>query len=350
MSKTGNLLIALATAQDGKLPLWIQLFPKGAAKPRDSREAWTITDPAQIALASAQFMPGLIDVDHTADQAVPGTTAPAFGWIEEVKGEGPEGEPGVWGRVAWTMLGKTALADRQYRYISPAFYFDDAREVQAVFRATLTNNPALHLKALATAERVTKTETLMDLTKIAAALALAATATEAEILAAINGKTAEHTAFATRLKTIGAGAGLTGAIDDDAAIALATKLKTPPADKKDGFVPVAEFDKLAKDFATLQSSISGNQATAAVDAAIEGGRITPALREWAVDYATRDPKGFAAFIGKAPKLLGDGSLAPTEAAKGELTSQQVGLCTSMGIKPEDFKATRDKQLNKKEAA
>lgn len=348
MSKSGASLIALATTEDGKAPSWVRLLPKGVAKPGDKREAWHVNDPEAIALASRAHLPGLVDIDHALDLKPRGSEVPAAGWIEEIAGKGPNGEDGVWGRIAWTTRAAADIADKVYRYISPVFFFDDAtRAVGVVVRASLTNNPALPQKALASRERNDQPETSM-FKAIAAALALTDTAGEAEILAAIAERAKTSTALATRLTAIGAAAGLTGEIGDDQVVALATRLKSP-ATAKDGFVPIADFDKLQKDLASLQSSISGDKATVAVEAAIKAGKLVPAQKDWAIGYASRDPEGFATMIGKQPVIVEGGRTAPEKAAPGELTASQKALCAMQGISEDDFKASA-KALGMTEAA
>lgn len=346
MKLTGSHHIALASSQDGKLPEWIQLLPQGVATPQDDvRAPWLVSDPQAIALASRAKLPMFIDVDHAFDLNSKGTPNPAFGWIEDVVGEGPAKEPGVWGRVAWTGLGQRALASREYRYISPVFFHDkETREVSVILRATLTNDPALPLKALASRQAEPAPENPMSLVAIAGALALAATATEAEIVSAIGALSSEKKALASRLTSIGKAAGIEGEIGDDQAVALCAKVQAAPV--KPGYVSQADFDKLQLELASVQRTMSGDRASDLVEKAIAGGRLTPAQREWAVGYASREPAEFAKFIGGQPKILEGGQVVPGDPAAGELTAQQKELCARHGIKEEQYKAA----LAKKEAA
>lgn len=354
MSKTGALFIALASAQPGvALPVWIQLLPAGTARPADDREPWHV-QPEQVVAASASKLPLAIDADHATDLLPKGSAVPAYGWIEELKAHGPSNEPGVWGRVDWTDLGTKALAGRSYRFISPVFFHDkDTRDVRTVIRASLTNDPALSLKALAAREGETKTETSMSgFAKIAAVLALAATATEDQILAAITAQGETLKATAARLNTLAEAGGLTGikSIGDNEVVALAAKLKAPAAKVDDSqYVPIAKFDELQKQLAAVQSGLAEKDATAKVEAAIAARKLVPAQRDWAIGYASRDPKGFDEMIGKQPVMLENGRIAKDAVAEGELTPEQKALCANMGLTEEAFK----KELaanGKKEAA
>ncbi len=352
MPKTAALLIALAAAQGGTPPSWIQLLPAGEAKPGDARDAWQVT-PEEVVLASASRLPFPLDVDHITDLLPKGTPNPAYGWVEELAARGPAGEPGVWGRVEWTDLGVKAVASRAYRYISPVFLHDRAtRRVGAIIRASLVNDPALSLKALAAREADTPSlETSMPLKKIAAALGLAAAASEDAILAAIAKTGDDAKALASRLKSVGDAAGVQGDVGDDQVVAICAKLKAPaPSSAADEtkFVPIAKFDELQLQLAALQQRVTKTGAEAEVDAAIKGGRLVPAQRDWAIAYASRDPEGFATMIGNQPVILPGGRVAAAgdNGAAGELTADQKAICSGMGIAEEDYKkalAARQKE-------
>lgn len=336
MPKTA-LIIALAAAAGTTPPAWIQLLPAGTAQPADAREAWSVDAEAVVA-ASASKVPFAIDADHATDLLPKGSANPAYGWVEELAAKGPAGEPGVWGRVEWTDLGLKAVAGRAYRFISPVFFHDKAsRVVTQVFRASLVNDPALSLKALAAREgEPTKTETSMTFAaKVAALVALAATATEDQILAALTAQGETLKATAARLTSIGAAAGISGEINDDHVVALAAKLKAPAA--SGDLVPKSEVDKLQLQIASLQKEVTGDKATAAVNAAIASGKLIPAQRAWALDYASREPEKFATFVAAQPAILADGTIKPVTAAEGELTADQKAICVSMGLSEDAYK-------------
>lgn len=60
----------------------------------------------------------------------------------------------MWGRVEWTDKGKAHVAAREYRYVSPVYYYQqDTGDIQAIESVALTNVPNLTgLKALAARE------------------------------------------------------------------------------------------------------------------------------------------------------------------------------------------------------
>ena len=69
------------------------------------------------------------------------------------------------------------------------------------------------------------------------------------------------------------------------------------------WVPMSQHKAVADDLAALQAQIAAQQAEAAVADAMSAGKIAPALKDWATDYARRDPQGFAAFAAAAPVLV-----------------------------------------------
>ena len=131
-------------------PEWIELLPAGVFYGRDGRGPFRLDDPAAVIASTTalQMNAGLpIDYDHATDFGAPeGRPAPAAGWIRELEVRGGA----VWGRVEWTARAASSIVAREYRYVSPVFQFDPKDGVVTrLLRAGLTNNPNLHLTAIA---------------------------------------------------------------------------------------------------------------------------------------------------------------------------------------------------------
>ena len=131
-------------------PEWIELLPAGVFYGRDGRGPFRLNDPAAVIAStiSTQMNAGLpIDYDHATDFGAPeGRPAPAAGWIRELEVRGGA----LWGRVEWTARAADSIVAREYRYVSPVFQFDpNDGAVTRLLRAGLTNNPNLHLTAIA---------------------------------------------------------------------------------------------------------------------------------------------------------------------------------------------------------
>ena len=89
-----------------------------------------------------------VDYDHQLEHtAMNGRPAIAAGWITELEARAD----GVWGRVEWTDKGKAHVAAREYRYVSPVYYYEQGTgEILAIESVALTNVPNLTgIKALA---------------------------------------------------------------------------------------------------------------------------------------------------------------------------------------------------------
>lgn len=289
-------------------PEWVELLPAGPRiEGRDGR-AWTLTDPS---LVVARFRGRLVfDWEHGTQLVGPkGARAPAAAWIEALEVR----EGAIWGRVDWTPAGAQDVKSRAYRFQSPVFTHTAAGEIIQLVGAGLTNSPNLDLVAL---NRADDKDSLMNYKAIAKALGLAETATEPEILTALN--------------------------------SLQTSAGTPSLDK---FVPRADYD-VALNRASLAEKTLSEQATTALNQTIEqeltaackAGKITPATMEY---YRTscRQEGGLERFrtfakdapvIGEPSKL--DGQKPPTTGPSkaGALTDEERAVCRQMGLSETEF--------------
>ena len=319
-------------------PEWVDLIPVGdAIDTRDGR-SWKLPDGEAVVAASRDRagptdLP--IDYEHQAQRSA--GAAPAAGWIKELRVEGAS----IRGRVEWTERAANMIRAREYRYLSPAFLFDAAtRRVKALVGAGLVNSPAFDLPALARTEQTFGDESMNEkqLESLREALGLAADADVAAILAAVAVAAQASAALAKVAEKVGLAKDAGG--DEIAAAAH----KAPDGG---AFVPRAEYDRLAEKVNTLEADSATSTATAAVDAAVESGKVSPATRDWALGYAKSDPEGFATFVEKAPAIVNPGRTRTGDRAPGDpdaaLTDDEMATCRAMGISPDDFKAARKAQ-------
>src|ERR1700722_11160470 len=153
-SADGGELAVVGTKLTGSAapPEWIELLPPGEFEGRDGRGPFRLSNPDRVIAATRalQMDAGLpIDYDHATDFGAPeGRPAPAAGWICDLEVRGGA----VWGRVEWTTRAQSSIVAREYWYVSPVFQFDPKDGVVTrLLRAGLTNNPNLHLTAIAAA-------------------------------------------------------------------------------------------------------------------------------------------------------------------------------------------------------
>ena len=270
-----------------------------------------------------------IDYDHQT-QFVPqtGRAAPAAGWIKRLFARAGA----VWGEVQWTDRGRAAVESGEYRFISPTFLYEKAsRKVTRITGAGLVNSPAFFMEAIASAQTM---EDSMNLEKLRKALGLAKDATEEQILAAASAAAASHTAIAAAAKAFGLEDGSTGeqvtaaatasvagmtAIAKAAGLeeaakpdAIATAVAAARAGTGGGdpdpekFVPRSEFNALSERLKGIETAGAEATATAAVDAAVRAGKVTPGQRDWALGYARKDLAGFQAYAEAAPAIVEPG--------------------------------------------
>lgn len=301
--------------QSGAAPDWVQLLPAdGSITGRDGRR-WTMPNPdAVVAAFNAASQKPHIDIEHSTQHlGAKGHPAPAVGWFEAVEMRAD----GLWGRVDWTEEGRNAVASRAYRYLSPVFRFNRSTgEIATIVSAGLTNNPNLDMAALNAAEE--KDDATMD-TAVLEALGLNANASTADAVVAI-----------TKLKG-----------DRDTALNAA---QTPDPEK---FVPKADHDLALNRIKTFEEADKAREdeaINAAVDAAIEAGKIAPAQRDdcIAICQAEGGLDRFNAIVGAAAKITGGTSLdgKTPGAGKTALTAEELAVCQAGGMSEEDFIAAK----------
>lgn len=180
---SGIVVFDALPATPGEQETWIKLMPVGTFETRDGR-TFHCSPEVVINRFNADNIPLPVDLDHeTARSRKGGDTAPAYGWIEELKAE----SDGIYGRVNWLAEGKKVLAAKTHRFISPALETDGYNNITWLHSAGLVAAPALSMPAVASAmpQSTPKGTTEMELKTIAAALGLADTATLDEIVQAI---------------------------------------------------------------------------------------------------------------------------------------------------------------------
>jgi phage I-like protein len=301
-------------------PEWIELLPAGVFYGRDGRGPFRLDDPtAVIASTTAlQMNAGLpIDYDHATDFGAPeGRPAPAAGWIRELEVR----SGAVWGRVEWTARAANSIVAREYRYVSPVFQFDPKDgSVTRLLRAGLTNNPNLHLTAIAssrTAAAEAKDQRMMEfpIQELRELLNLEGDVTVAEVVAKVR-----------ELRAAGeAAAQSSGAHAQDPA----------------HYVAMAEYERTLTELNALKAERARDRAAHTVEDAIRAGKIVPAQREWAIAYCAADARGFQAFAAKQPSIVGENlGLAGEPRADrraGGLDAAELAICSQLGLKHAEF--------------
>lgn len=128
-------------------PEWIELLPAGPEiNGRDGR-SWRLTNPNIVVDAfKQQRVSMVVDYEHSTElTASKGVESPAAGWIEDVQ---VRDDGSVWGKVEWTPKAINSIVNKEYRFISPAFYHNADGNISRLTSAALTNKPNFSLTAL----------------------------------------------------------------------------------------------------------------------------------------------------------------------------------------------------------
>jgi len=314
---------AQADLIDASAPEWIELLPAGVFYGRDGRGPFRLDDPDAVieSTDALQMNAGLpIDYDHATDFGAPeGRPAPAAGWIRELAVRAGS----LWGRVEWTARAADSIVAREYRYVSPVFQFDPATGiVTRLLRAGLTNNPNLHLTAIAAAETAAaanaKDEKMelptKDLQELREMLGLDADASGADVVA--------------KVRELRAASEATG-------VAIGAHANDPGH-----YVAIAEFERALTELNALKAERSRERAAHTVEDAIRAGKIVPAQRDWAIAYCAADARGFESFASKQPSILGAdsglGGEPPVDRRREILNQAELVICAQLGLKHSEF--------------
>jgi phage I-like protein len=339
-----------------------QLLPAGEFSARDGRpgagKTWRVTDAQGLTLAQAMnaviaATPIVIDYEHqTLHKERNGQPAPAAGWIKSVTwltGKGLVSD------VEWTDKARAAIHSGEYRYVSPVITWDaDSGAVTGVHLAALTNFPALLGMDAAVAALSSLTlpndsqEPPMKLLLAALATLLGqsalATADEATAVAALQAWKPARGPLPEALTTA---LGLQSGADEVAALSAVNALKTPST------ATVQLVTTLQQQLATLTAQVNGDAVTRAVDAAIDAGKMGPALRDQYVALGQKDMAMLTSILAAMPVipgLAGQGAAAKAGAAGADkrepftaLTTDQAAIATQLGIPHADYLKTLQAQ-------
>ena len=347
--RTSGAAVAALTVQisdrSGKC---IQLLPAGRFSSVDGRPAsiaackdW-MCGPDQgravAALAARQANPMVIDYEHqTINTAQNGQPAPAAGWFKDL--EWRDGQGLFATDVEWTPAAATAIANGEYRYISPVFEFNaQTGEVQRMRMAALTNNPGLDgMQTVALSAFFPSTqEPQMNklLQALLTALGLDAQASEDQAVTALNSYLAKARSDADQVAALTA---------EKTNAALQIAALTAAAGKPDPakFVPVNVVTDLQTQIAALTAQVSGREVDEIVTAALSAGKLLPAQESWARDLGKSNLAQLRSFVESAPRIAAltatqTGGREPLGGAQPEVADATlVAVCKQFGNKPAD---------------
>lgn len=345
---SGTALAALTVQITDRTGKSIQLLPAGSFAAVDGRPAsiaackqW-VCGPQQAsaitALAAQQANPMVIDYEHqTLNSQQNGQPAPAAGWFKNL--EWRDGQGLFATDVEWTPAAARAIADGEYRYISPVFEFNaQTGDVQRMRMAALTNNPGLDgMNAVALSALLPSTqEPQMNklLQALLTALGLTEQASEDQAITALNAHLAKANSDAAQVTALTA-----EKVNATAQIAALTAAAGKPDPAK--YVPIDVVSDLQRQVAALSEQTAGREVDEIVQTALTAGKLLPAQESWARDLGKSNLAALKSFIESAPKVA---ALTGNQTAGRELERQAqpeatdptlVAVCRMFGNKPAD---------------
>lgn len=297
---------ALGQSEDG----WYQLLPVGPFKARDGRPFdvpgghWQLDKSIATTLinrAKALGQDILIDYDHqTLHIEKTGKEAPAAGWFNGDEIEWREGL-GLFIKPRWTDRAAAMVAAKEYRFLSAVFPYDAQGRPLELRMAAITNDPGVvGMQALAALSALPASqpgqlanpskETSMNelLKKLLAKLGIELTGdpTDEQLQKAL---TELDSLQASAKKAPELEAALTA---EKASLAA---LKAQPGGQVDlaQFVPVATYNALVAQVASLSAKVETTDAATLIKEARTQGKVVAAEEEYLTAYASQ--KGVAAL-------------------------------------------------------
>ncbi|MFM4710431.1 phage protease [Aeromonas veronii] len=297
---------ALGPSEDG----WYQLLPVGPFKARDGRPFdvpgghWQLDKSIATTLinrAKALGQDILIDYDHqTLHIEKTGKEAPAAGWFNGDEIEWREGL-GLFIKPRWTDRAAALVAAKEYRFLSAVFPYDAQGRPLELRMAAITNDPGVvGMQALAALSALPASqpgqlanpskETSMNelLKKLLAKLGIELTGdpTDEQLQKAL---TELDSLQASAKKAPELEAALTA---EKASLAA---LKAQPGGQVDlaQFVPVATYNALVTQVASLSAKVETTDAATLIKEARTQGKVVAAEEEYLTAYAAQ--KGVAAL-------------------------------------------------------
>lgn len=191
---------------------------------------------------------------------------------------------------------------------------------------------------------------------LAAALGLAASTSEDDILTTAAQKINEAKPLQTAMASVKSALKVDDKADINTVVAMASQLAAGKQESQPDmtkYVPIAVHTEMASQFSDLQQRVAKEKATAAVESAMKAGKVAPAQKEWALGYASQDPEQFAKYIATAPVIATASAEVPsgTPATGAQnMDKSDVAFCAMIGLPIEDYQKQLAAEAKEKETA
>ena len=344
MTRKLVLNVSSSTIAIEGVPDIVNLLPLGEVK--SQKGDFTVDDESFKRIRNTFEQRGIdivIDYEH---QTLEDVQAPAGGWIKDLFIR----DGAIAAKVEWTQKAQEYIKNKEYKYLSPVVLVRKSDQKAIVLHSVaLTNTPAIDgMFAIVNSINLNEFEDeggkeMELLKKLAALFGLSEDATEEQVIQAIKTTVEEAAKLQDEIKKLQASkekdtepvankviCGLLGieskeAKTEDVAAAIMA-LKNPA-----NFVPVSEFNK-------LKDRLDKKDSDELVTTALKTGKISAAQKEWAEEYALKDPDGFKKFVEKAPQAvpMGEINIEDTKRNDGKLEETTITVCKMLGVSQEDI--------------
>jgi phage I-like protein len=337
----------------------LQVTPAGEFRPADGREmkvdAWRIDQAIATRVIErfrARKTRTVVDYEHqTLHKEANGQPAPAAAWIHDLVWRDGQG---LYAVAKLTATARQKIDDEEYLYFSPVFtYAVPGGDVLDLRMGAFTNTPGidgmepLTLVAAATFGLTTLSEIPVNelLKKLLEALGLPADTTEEKALEAISALKVAPKEAAPDTAALCAALDLKVGATSAQLLAACTSLKARAATAQPDmakFVPVEMLESVKSELAVLTTQVNGDRVDALIKDGLASGKLLPAQEAWARDLGKTAITALSAYLDATAPIAAltatqTGGKQPDGAAKlANLSSEELAVCTAMGLDPADF--------------
>ena len=310
---------------DGKAPEWVELIPAGPTVVGRDGRTWLFDDVAHQFVQtnfSSRAIDLPIDWEHATQRRAPlGQEAPAGAWIKQLEIR----DGALWGLAEWTPRGELQVENKEYRFLSPVFDYDDeTKRIVRMVSAALTNIPNLVMTALN--QEQLENVPVKPSPELLKLLGLPETATAEQVFTATTAK-----------------------------LNATNQALNSESGNLERFVPRADYNAVESRALNAEQALAEHKKTehskavdAVITAATQAGKITPAT----VDYhraMCQDEAGltrFKDFVDAAPVVADPTDLGgrKPENINTALNSEEQAMCRQLGVDPVEFAKTKQSEV------
>lgn len=266
--------------------------------------------------------------------------APAAGWLDF---KSLHSKPdGLYGKIVWTKDALEQISQKKFRFLSPVLAYNPAHSkggelhIDRIVGIGLTNHP--NIQEMQPLFNQFQTEEKMNelLEKLKKALGLPPETEESMTLESAMAKLEELNAVQDSFLQVKTALGFEPETTVEEIVKSIVPPQEPAATENEAPPTRKEWQELKDEVTALKQKEVSNQ----VENAITNGKILPAQRKWAMNYASTDMEGFNRFLANSRPVVKMGALIPqniaSEMAPAPLDPAQENINRLLGISREVF--------------